>query len=608
VRTEGGVAFRVWAPKAKDVDVQLESDEGTRKHAMIRAEKGYFECLLGDARPGDRYMFVLDGTILRPDPASRFQPGGVHGQSQVVDDGEFMWTDGEWKGLPLTDFVIYEVHIGTFTKAGTFEGAIAALGYLSDLGITALELMPVGQFPGKRNWGYDGVYPYAPQNSYGGPSGLKALVDACHRKNMAVILDVVYNHLGPEGNYLNDFGYYFTDRYRTPWGAAVNYDGSHCDEVRRYFIGNACYWVEEFHIDALRLDAVHGIFDFGARHFLRDVSDEVHGCADRLGRKIYLVAESDLNDARVISPPGQGGYGMDSQWNDDFHHSLHALLTGERRGYYEDFGRMEQLVKAISEGYVYTGQYSRYRRRSHGNSSRGRPARQFVHFIQNHDQIGNRPRGDRLIGSGGTDEVKLAVAAILFCPSIPLFFMGEEYGETAPFLYFTDYSDPSLVEAVRAGRMRDCGSCDTGGVIPDPAAEETFLLSRIDYGKRSRPGHANLLAFFREALRLRRTTATLRTPSRKGLHVETFNGDTVLAVTKRAGRKAFLILFNFADIGVSVNRLGLPGEWRKVLDSAATRWGGPGEQAAVAVRGGMDGVALSRYNAVVYETVLVQAS
>jgi maltooligosyltrehalose trehalohydrolase len=339
--------------------------------------------------------------------------------------------------------------VGAYTKKGTFESIIPHLDELKKLGITAIELMPVAQFPGTRNWGYDGVYPYAVQNSYGGPEGFKRLVNACHGRGLALVLDVVYNHLGPEGNYLWDFGPYFTDRYKALWGFSINFDGPHSDDVRHYFIQNALYWVTEFHVDALRVDAVHAILDFSAEPFLEELASAVHDEAKRLNRRVYLIAESALNDTRVIRSREFGGYGLDAQWNDDFHHALHTVLTGERMGYYRDFGRLQDLAKALLEGFVYSGEYSPYRRRRHGNSSRDIPAHRFVVFSQNHDQVGNRMRGERLSELVCFERTKLAAGVMTLSPFIPLLFMGEEYGETAPFQYFVSHSDPDL--------RRSCG-------------------------------------------------------------------------------------------------------------------------------------------------------
>ena len=452
------VHFRVWAPYAKRVTVDLVGPSQLPRDQPIQlkpCEHGYFESTVCGIELGARYRYVLDEQKSRPDPVSRFQPEGVHGPSAVIDPHTFQWSDDRWSGTPIERFIIYELHVGTFTREGTFQAIIPLLEYLqNDVGVTAIELMPVAQFPGARNWGYDGASPFAVQSSYGGPEGLQALVNACHERGIAVILDVVYNHLGPEGNYLGDFGPYFTDRYRTPWGCAINYDGPDSDEVRSYVINNALYWVTEFHLDALRIDAIHSIFDYSTRHILQELTDAVHAQAERLGRLIHVIAESDLNDVRIITPIAEGGFGLDGQWNDDFHHALHTVLTGERRGYYEDFGRLDQLATALKEGFVYSGQRSTFRRRRHGSSSISRPLSQFIVYSQNHDQVGNRAEGGRLSTLVPRDALKVAAAACLLAPNIPLLFMGEEYGETAPFLYFIEHGDPTLVDAVRKG---SCG-------------------------------------------------------------------------------------------------------------------------------------------------------
>ncbi len=496
---DGRCRFLVWAPLAERVEIrQLSPQE--RSAALEKLPQGYHRAVLTDFDPSGRYVYRLykiqaKEPVERPDPASRFQPEGVHGPSQVVD-AEFDWEDADWHGLPLSQYIIYELHVGTFTPAGTFDAVIAHLDELRDIGITAVELMPVAQFPGTRNWGYDGTYPFAAQNSYGGPQGLKRLVNACHRKGLAVILDVVYNHLGPEGNYLRDFGPYFTDFYQTPWGEAVNFDGPYSDDVRRFFMENALYWVEDCHIDALRLDAVHAILDFSARPFLEELARTVHRAAERLNRRIYCIAESALNDTRIIRPRELGGFALDAQWNDDFHHALHALLTGEQTGYYQDFGRLHQLARAWRRGFVYDGQYSGYRQRAHGNSSRNIPAQQLVVFAQNHDQIGNRMLGERLSRLVSFEDLKLAAGLVLLSPFIPLLFMGEEYGETAPFQYFIDHSDPELVNAVREGRRREFAAFGWEEEPPDPQDEATFLRSKLDRSLRDtslEPDSAGLL-------------------------------------------------------------------------------------------------------------------
>jgi len=442
--TYQGTRFNVWAPKVSSISLKVVGDPN--EIPMNPETRGYFTTFLVNAGAGTKYTYLLDGTEQRPDPVSRFQPEGVHGPSEVVDPNNFPWEDHAWKGIPLERLILYEIHTGTFTREGTFEAIIPLLDYLrNDLGVTAIELMPVAQFPGERNWGYDGTYLYAPQNSYGGPMGLKRLINVCHQKGLAVILDVVYNHLGPEGNYLGNYGPYFTNRYRTPWGPAVNFDGPESDEVRRFIVDNALYWVTEYHIDGLRIDAIHGIFDFSAQHILYDIREAVHRQAMTLGRPIWVIAESDLNDVRVIDPPSKGGFGLDAQWNDDFHHCLHTLLTGEQNGYYQDFGKIQQLGKALREGFVYSGQYSPFRKRRHGNSSKHLPPKKFVIFSQNHDQVGNRAKGDRLSTLVSFEALKLAAGMLLLSPNIPLLFMGEEYGEEAPFQYFVSHSDPELM-------------------------------------------------------------------------------------------------------------------------------------------------------------------
>ena len=449
---DGGMCrFLVWAPQSDRVAVVLDG----HPVPMRRLARGY-HCVETVAPPGTRYRYRLDDGHELADPASRSQPEGVFGPSAVVDPA-FAWSP--WSG-PAKDWIIYECHIGTWTDAGTFEAGIERLAALAALGVTALEIMPVAQFPGSRNWGYDGVFPFAPQNTYGGPDGLRRLVDACHQHGLAVILDVVYNHLGPEGNVLTSFGHYFTDAYHTPWGSAMNFDGPGSDEVRRFFIENALHWAWEYHIDALRLDAVHAILDRSARPFLQQLASRV---------PVPLFAESDANDPRLVQE-----FGMAAVWADDLHHALHALLTGERGGCYTDFGPISRLAAAYRHGFAFTGQRNRYRDRRHGAMPTAMAPWQFVVCAQNHDQIGNRAQGERLVTLAGPRAAKVAAAAVLLSPFTPLLFMGEEYGETAPFLYFTSHTDPALGRAVRARRRRE-----VGGNAPDPQREETFMASLI---------------------------------------------------------------------------------------------------------------------------------
>lgn len=504
---KGGVQFRVWAPRLRNLAVVLP-DSGQR-FPMTQERRGDFAVFVPGLEAGQDYMLQTDTGALRPDPVSRFQPHGVHGPSRIVDPAPFEWSDGNWKGLPLADFLIYELHTGTFTPEGTFEAVIPRLAYLRELGVTAVEVMPVAESPGSRNWGYDGVDLYAPKSSYGGPAGLKKLVDACHREGLAVVLDVVYNHVGPEGNYLGEFAPYFTDRYRTPWGEAINYDGPESDGVRRFVVDNALYWLTEYHIDALRLDAVHGIFDFGARHILEELEDAFQSEAEALDRLAWVIAESDLNDVRVIKPGSEGGYGVDAQWNDDFHHSLYTTLTGDTHGYFVDFGRLQDLHKALAEGFVYDGRESFFRRRRHGSSSKNRPGQQFVVFIQNHDQIANALGGTRLSRILSVEQQKLAAAVLLSSPCIPLLFMGQEYGELAGFHYFTDHGDAALVEAVREGRRQEMLGITSGDEFFDPQDPLTFNRSRLDWCLKETAPHAGVLRFYRDLIAARKRFSCL---------------------------------------------------------------------------------------------------
>ncbi len=600
------VQFRVWAPKATRLAVHIHGPHD-RTISMEPGELGYFDATVQRLHAGARYTYVLDGEKERPDPASRFQPEGVHKPSAVVDPNAFPWTDRAWAGLPTEKLILYELHTGTYTRSGTFEAIIPLLDYLhDDVGVTAIELMPVAQFPGTRNWGYDGAYLYAPQASYGGPDGLKQLVDACHARGLAVFLDVVYNHLGPEGNYLGDFGPYFTDRHRTPWGSAINYDGPDSDEVRHFIISNALHWIVEYHIDGLRLDAIHGIFDFSAYHILQELNEAVHAEARRLGRQVCVIAESDLNDVRVIAPTSLGGYGLDGQWNDDFHHALHAVVTGERNGYYADFGRIEQVAASMRDGYVIAGTRSVYRRRRHGNSSRGRPPSQFVVFAQNHDQVGNRAVGDRL-GTLVPEALKVVAATVLLSPSIPLLFMGEEYGETAPFQYFIEHGDPDLVEAVRSGRAEEFAHFGWKAEdIPDPQDPLTFERSRVHPGPQPDPTDQAMLHWTKALIELRKTVPALGAvgPDQFAYAVWVFQDEGVLVLHRRAdvGPAALLVL-SFNETPTSLTLREPAGSWNLRLVATAHEVGLAGQPMLpqlleVTARG--VSLSLSPYAAVVY--------
>ena len=579
------VQFKVWAPFVQNMAVEL-TGRSSAPVPMQRSEGGYFEVIVEGVKPGSRYRYVLEGKTKRPDPVSRFQPEGVHGHSVVVDPGSFRWTDTSWRGMPLESFIIYELHVGTFTREGTFEAIIPLLSYLKDrVGVTAIELMPVAEFPGRRNWGYDGVHPFAPQSSYGGPEGMKRLVDACHAAGLAVILDVVYNHFGPEGNYLGDFGPYFTDRYRTPWGSAINYDGPDSDEVRLYVVDNALYWMTEYHVDALRLDAIHGIFDFGASHILKDLATAVHAQAERLNRQVIVIAESDLNDTRVIDPISVGGYGLDGQWSDDFHHALRVVVAGERKGYYEDFHGLSDLATAVGEGFVYNGRYSAYRRRQHGNSSRHCRPSQLVVFSQNHDQIGNRAVGDRLSTQLPWDALKVIRTVVLLSPNVPLLFMGEEYGETAPFQYFVEHGDSDLIEAVRQGRRREFAHFGWNPEdIPDPQDPATFERSRLS---RDRLDHHQtaLLRWSKALIQLRKEEPSLGAADGTTCQhrVWTYENEQVLVIHRWSQRgSAALLIFGFNKGPVTVKVNEPQGAWNLRLASVNKEFGGTGRDSIAA--------------------------
>ncbi len=571
---KGRCEFCVWAPLAETVEVHFLAPR-EQSVPLIRMERGYYQAIVEDIEPGSLYFYRLNGKIERPDPASRFQPHGVNGPSQVVDL-RFGWEDHFWSGLPLQDYVIYELHVGVFTPEGTFDAIIPHLPELKALGITAIELIPIAQFPGSRNWGYDGVFPFAVQNSYGEPDELKKLMNACHQQGLAVVLDVVYNHLGHEGNYFGDFAPYFTDHYRTPWGPAVNFDGPHSDEVRYFFIQNALYWLKEFHIDSLRLDALHAIVDTSAQPFLRELATAVHALGERLKRRVYLFAESDRNDTIFIRSPESGGYGLDALWNDDFHHALHVLLTGEQNGYYRDFTGSNHLGKAFTDGFVYTRQYSTYRQRRHGISSRDVRASKLGVFAPNHAHVGNRMLGERLSQLVSFEKLKLAAGVVLLSPFLPLLFMGEEYGETAPFLYFINHSNPELIDATRQGRRHEFSAFAWQGEPADPQDESTFLRCKLNHELRRQGQHSVLSEFYKKLLQLRKESAALAQLNKETVQVTSYESERVMVVRRWADAEEVFIVFNFGDSHASP-KLSLPGgHWRKRLASADPQWLGRG--------------------------------
>ncbi len=600
-RGDGRVRFCVWAPRCRDVAAEIVHP--SRNTVPLRPATGGHFVATTRGGAGLQYFYLLDGERRRPDPASRALPLGVHGPSEVVDPGTFAWTDRDWRGLALRDMVIYEIHVGTFTPEGTFDAIIPRLEQLRHLGVTAIELMPVGSFPGARNWGYDGVGLFAPQQTYGGPPGLQRLVNACHAHAVAVVLDVVYNHLGPEGNYLAEFGPYFTDRYTTPWGQAINYDGEDARGVRDFIIANALHWIREYHVDSLRLDAIHGIFDASPAHILRELNDAVQGLARRLGRIVPVVAESDLNDRRVIDPLRKGGYGLAGQWCDDFHHSVHTLLTGEQKGYYADFGSLKQVAKAYTDGFVYDGQHSVFRGRPHGTPTRDIPADRFVICAQNHDQVGNRAQGERLSSLVDFEALKLAATAVLLSPYVPLLFMGEEYGERAPFLFFTDFGDPALQAAVSRGRREEFAAFGWTQEVPDPQDPASFIRSRLNWSLPSQEPHRWLWEYYRTLLELRRrfpVLGTIMKPRPEAMEID----EATLAVFRRGrGGAAAFSLLRFAPEGRSV-RLRLPrGPWRRLVDSAEARFGGLGARSPAflpLIRAGEVEIEMAGYAAAAY--------
>jgi maltooligosyltrehalose trehalohydrolase len=570
------------------VDVAVE---GQRPQPLSPGAGGIFEAIVPGVEEGARYQYRLDGEHYRPDPASRWQPDGVHGASVVIDPGRFNWTDGHFRGHALADLVLYELHVGTFTPQGTFEAVIPHLGELVDLGVTAIELMPLAEFPGSRNWGYDGVHLFAPQSTYGGPAGLRRLVDACHARGVSVLLDVVYNHLGPEGNYLAEFGPYFTDRYKTPWGPAVNFDGPDSAGVRRHFVDNARRWVREFHVDGFRLDAVHSIFDGSPRHILTEVAEAARDEGRQLGRPVHVMAESHDNDRGIVLPTTEGGLGLDAVWSDDFHHALHVRLTGERGGYYVDFDPAARyLARAIRDGFAFQGESSDYFGRKRGTPSRDIAPEHFVVSVQNHDQIGNRALGDRLGSIVPLDAVKLAAALLFVTPGLPLLFMGEEYGETAPFQYFTSFLDRGLADAVRRGRTAEFSRFAWQGTVPDPGDPATFVRSRLSHALAGAPRHRDLREYYRTWLWLRRVHPALGARHKSGVDASVDAPGNVITVTRRApSGEAVLFAGNLTNTPQPLPPL--EPRWRLLLDSRDRRFG--------SAEGG--GPPLAPFQAVLYE-------
>ena len=562
---KGGCRFKVWAPERDEINLRL----GTRTIPMEKDAQGYFHTEVKNIGDGDRYQYELDGKTY-PDPASAFQPDGVYGASAVVDHRLFVWSDAAWHVPPFSKLIFYEIHVGAFTPQGTFDAIIPRLKDLAALGINALELMPVAACSGDRNWGYDGAFIYAVSRNYGDPNGLKRLIDAAHTHGIAVFLDVVYNHIGYEGNVLEDFGPYFTEQYHTPWGKAINYDGAWSDGVRDFIINNALYWAEHFHIDGLRLDAIHEIYDRNAITIWDDLHAAIDTWQQRSGRRCYLVAESDTNDPRVVQPNAQGGRGFDAQWMDDFHHSLYVLLDPDGWKHYKDFGGIEQLAKAYTQGFVHTGEYLRFRHRRHGAPSVGPAGEKFIVFNQNHDLPGNRPGGERLSALVGPDTLKLAAAAVLLSPYIPLLFMGEEYGEDTPFFFFSDYQQPETSAGQIEGRQRQFAAFDFEGEVRDPQDEKLFDQSKLHWDKRSTGKHRMILDWYQQLILLRRTHPLLADLSKRYLRADVA-GTHGLAVYRYSadGKRHLVCLFNFSHTGITSFILGyavaLDQAWQLLL-------------------------------------------
>lgn len=563
---------RVWAPGK--LSVKIEIPEKELIIPLNPRERGYWTFQSEKIIPGDHYHYILDDENRWPDPASVSQPDGVHGLSEAVDLSGYRWHDTSWKNHAMADYIIYELHSGTFTHEGTLMAIIDKLPYLESLGITAIEIMPVAQFPGSRNWGYDGVFPFAVQNSYGGYKALQQLTDACHQKGMAVILDVVYNHLGPEGNILGMYGPYFTDKYKTPWGKAINYDDYGCDGVRDFYIENALMWLRDFHVDALRLDAVHTIIDLGAKHFLAELSDIVSELEKITGQNYYLIAECDLNDPKYIRGKDECGYGINGQWIDEFHHALRITAGEKAGGYYSDFKGISHLAKSYQDAYVYDGIFSEHRSRTFGASASRLPSEKFVVFSQNHDQIGNRMLGERTSHLLSFEMQKLLAAAVLLSPYIPLLFMGEEWSASSPFLYFVSHTDKDLIEAVRKGRKEEFKEFYGKGEAPDPQSEETFIKSKIPWQEADKEPHSTMLEYYKELIDFRKKYRDFLTHEKDRFKVYCNESDKIIRLSYRKNDGLLLCILSFSASGKKLPDYTPDKKLTTLFNSAGPEWKG----------------------------------
>ena len=607
-----GVFFRVWAPRAQSLEVELvRGGRPLTTRLLVRGHDGYFEALVPQAAAGDEYRYRVDGKGPFPDPASRFQPAGVHGPSLVVDPGAFAWTDGDWKGLPPGERAFYELHLGTFTPEGTFDGAAAKLDALAELGVTALELMPVADFPGRRNWGYDGVALFAPARCYGSPDRFRAFVDAAHRRGLAVFLDVVYNHLGPDGNYTGVFSDgYLTPAHRSSWGEGVNLDGEGSRQVRDFFIENARHWIHEYRLDGLRLDATHALVDESPRHFLAELDESVRASLPP-GRRVALIAEDDRNLARIVKPAAEGGYGLDAVWADDFHHQLRRLLAGDHEGYYEDYeDNVEDLARILRQGWLFTGQYAKHFKAPRGTPAEGLEPERFVFCLQNHDQVGNRALGERLNAQIDPAAFRAATVLLLTAPQTPLLFMGQEWGAATPFLYFTDH-EPALGAKVTEGRRREFEAFssftapESRARIPDPQALETFERSRLIWEERVSAAAQGLLRLHQALLRLRR--AEFSRDGAGGASVFTLPSRNGVALHRRGATRAYLVVVQLRAAGrVELGALDLPrpeARWRAILTTEDAAFCGDPKRVACRLDGPRPNVEFSRPGAAILEEV-----
>ncbi|UKT65686.1 malto-oligosyltrehalose trehalohydrolase [Pedobacter mucosus] len=568
-----------WAPYAQSVSIIIKKTN--QRIAMASQPNGYWFVETNQIKKADQYSFELTSVnseneidlFIMADPASISQPNGVHASSEAVDLKEFKWTDDGWQAIKLKDLIIYELHVGTFSSLGTFKSVEEKLDYLISLGINSIEIMPVAQFPGERNWGYDGVFPFAVQNSYGGPIALQHLVNTCHDKGLSVILDVVYNHMGPEGNYFNDFGPYFTDKYKTPWGKAINFDDADSDAVRHYFIENVLMWFRDFHIDALRMDAVHAIFDLGAVHILAEIKEYVNQLSKLTGKEYQLIAELDLNDNKFINPVEKGGYNLNAQWVDEFHHALRVASGQEKTGYYADFNGVEHLCKSYQDAYVYDGQYSPHRKKTFGKKAEGNKGEQFVVFSQNHDQIGNRMLGERTSKLLSFAMLKVLAGAVFVSPFIPLIFMGEEYGEDNPFQFFTSHSDPDLIEAVKKGRKAEFAAFHSIDQPPDPQDEATYLNSKLNWSLIKSGHHLVLLNYYKALIAIRKTNSALSNLVRENVSAKAFTDQNCLILHRWFENQQIICLLNFSHHDQTL-QTDATTEWINIFNSSSTEWNG----------------------------------